>query len=213
MPSKAYSNFKKNIKQVDKLLEAYEAAKEPTRGRKHLDHFTRAALIFLCSSWEVYIEEIGRESVNKVISVIDNPRNLPIIVQKTLSKKVKEKKNELEPMIFAKDWKAYYRNEINEFTQRLNTPKNQNVTEMFNKYLGMNNVREKMCKLSDVNEIVKTRGDIAHNVFAEEYLSKNLVLEYLDTINEIVVQVELALWEYLPEITDGKRPWQNTYNN
>ena len=84
---------------------------------------------------------------------------------------------------------------------------------MFNKYLGMNNVREKMCKLSDVNEIVKTRGDIAHNVFAEEYLSKNLVLEYLDTINEIVVQVELALWEYLPEITDGKRPWQNTYNN
>ena len=95
MPSKAYSNFKKNIKQVDKLLEAYEAAKEPTRGRKHLDHFTRAALIFLCSSWEVYIEEIGRESVNKVISVIDNPRNLPIIVQKTLSKKVKEKKNEL----------------------------------------------------------------------------------------------------------------------
>lgn len=44
-------------------------------------------------------------------------------------------------------------------------------------------------------------------------LSKNLVLEYLDTINAIVVQVERALWEYLPEITDGKRPWQNTYNN
>lgn len=212
MPSKAYSNFKKNIKQVHKLLEAYETAKEPTRGRKYLDHFTRAALIFLCSSWEVYVEEIGRESVDKVIDVIDSPQNLPLIVKKTLSKKVKEKKNELEPIIFANDWKSYYRNEINEFTKRLNTPKNQNVTEMFNKYLGMINVREKMRKLSDVNEIVKTRGDIAHNVFAEEYLSKNLVLEYLDTINEIVVQVELALWEYLPEITDGKRPWQNTYN-
>lgn len=58
---------------------------------------------------------------------------------------------------------------------------------------------------------ISGRGEIAHNVFAEEYLSKNLVLEYLDTTNKVVKDVEIALWDYLPRITNGKRPWQNTY--
>lgn len=211
MPSNAYKNFNKNIKQVDKLLEAYDTIKEPTRGRKHLDHFTRAALIFMCSAWEVYVEEISRESVDKIVDAISSPDKLPLIVQKTLSRKVKEKKNEIEPIEFAKDWKGYYKKSISEFTDRLNTPKNQQVTEIFNKYLGMKDVKDSIPALGNINEIVKTRGEIAHNVFAEEYLSKNLVLEYLDTTNKVVKDVEIALWDYLPIITNGKRPWQNTY--
>lgn len=211
MPSNAYKNYNKNIKQVDKLLEAYETMKEPTRGRKHLDHFTRAALIFMCSAWEVYVEEISRESVDKIVETIDSPNQLPLIVQKTLSKKVKSKMNEIEPIEFAKDWKEYYQKDILDFTSKLNTPKKQQVTEIFNKYLGMKDVKESIPSLVEVNEIVRTRGEIAHNIFAEDYLSKNLVLEYLDTINKVVKDVEVALWNYLPSITDGKRPWQNTY--
>ncbi len=97
MPSKAYYNFTKNIKQVDKLLEAYDTINPHTRGRKYLDHFTRAALIFLCSSWEVYVEEVSRESVDIIISRIDNPKELPKPVKQKLSGEVKNRKN-----VFAK---------------------------------------------------------------------------------------------------------------
>lgn len=212
MPSNSYQNYKKNIKQVDKLLAAYDFMKEPTRGRKFLDHFTRAALIFMCSAWEVYVEEISRESVEKIINCIESPSDLPKTVQKTLARKVKSKNNEIEPIVFASDWKKYYKQEVEEFTNRLNTPKNQQVTEIFNKYLGMTDVKNKIKLLPSINEIVKTRGEIAHNVFAEEYLSKDLVLKNLEVVNNLVIQVEIALWDYLPEIIGGKRPWQNTYN-
>lgn len=62
MPSQAYTTFKANLKQVDKLLDAFVTMRTPTPGRKHLDHFTRSALLFLCSSWEVYIEQVANEA-------------------------------------------------------------------------------------------------------------------------------------------------------
>lgn len=88
MPSNAYANYTKNIKQVDKLLEAYDASNPYTRGRRSLDHFTRAALIFLCSVWEVYVEEVSRESVDVIISRIDDPKELPKPVKQRLSGKI-----------------------------------------------------------------------------------------------------------------------------
>ena len=49
MPSKAYMRFQKNSVQVEKFKEAYEEAlhKDRRRGKRSLDHFTRAAIMFL----------------------------------------------------------------------------------------------------------------------------------------------------------------------
>ena len=213
MPSKAYNNFKNNIKQVDKLLLAFTDMRLPTRGRKHLDHFTRAALIFLCSSWEVYIEQIALEAGGIISKKIQNSDELPLTVQKTISQIVKNSKHDLEPILISKNWKEYYCNQISTYISKLNTPKNDKVMELMNKYLGINGdlLKTKVPFLLKINKIVRTRGEIAHNVFGEEYLKKELVEQYFYTIKEIVKQVELLLWDYIPEITDGKRPWQNTY--
>lgn len=213
MPSKSYNNFKKNIKQVDKLIEAFTAMRPPTRGRKHLDHFTRAALIFLCSSWEVYIEQISLEAGSIISKKTRDPRDLPLTVQKTISGIIKNAKHELEPVLAANDWRLYYCKQIKVYTDKLNTPKKDKVMEIFNKYLGISGERIKLetPSLAKVNEIVRTRGEIAHNVFADEYLKKELVSKYYDIIKGVVVEIELLLWNYIPGVTDGKKPWQNTY--
>lgn len=85
MPSKAYETYKSNLKQVDRLLIAFVEMRTPTRGRKHLDHFTRVALIFLCSSWEVYIEQVSNEAGSILAKKLDKPEELPDTVKKNLS--------------------------------------------------------------------------------------------------------------------------------
>jgi len=213
MPSKAYKNFNKNSKQVDKLLKAFTDMREPTRGRKHLDHFTRAAIIFLCSSWEVYIEQIAIESGKIISSRIEIPSNLPIIIQKTISLAVKNSRHELEPIQLAVNWKDYYNGIIDKYVSNLNTPKNAQVTELFHKYIGIdgNVLKTKVPLLTDINKIVNTRGEIAHNIFSEDYVKGELVGQYYDTIKTLTKQIDLYLWDYITEITNGKRPWQNTY--
>lgn len=213
MPSKAYGTFKSNLKQVDRLLEAFVDMRTPTKGRKFLDHFTRAALIFLCSSWEVYIEQVSNESGKIIAKKLNMPEELPKIVKKTISKKVKDSKNELSPFEFANDWREYYCSQIADYTSRLNTPKKDKVMELFNKYLGISGEKiiSDVPSLGSINKIVSERGSIAHNIYVDEYLKKETVDKYYKIITQLVEEIEIMLWNYIPDITDGKRPWQNTY--
>ena len=213
MPSHAYKVFNKNVKQVDKLLEAFTAMRPSTRGRKHLDHFTRAALIFLCSSWEVYVEQISQEAGSIISNRIEMPADLPSVIKTTISLIIKNSKHDLEPILAANDWRLYYCDQIKVYTDKINTPKKDKVLELFNKYLGINGdkVNQEIPSLSKINKIVTTRGEIAHNIFADEYLKKELVSEYYGIIKTAVVEIELLLWNYIPDVTNGKKPWQNTY--
>lgn len=213
MPSRAYGVFKSNIKQVDRLLEAYNSLKTPTRGRKALDHLTRAALMFLCSSWEVYLEQIALEVCDHISSRLDSPSALPEKARKSLSLAVKNAKHDLEPISFAVDWKSYYHEHVKKYTDKLNTPKNGQVLEILEKYLGVDVVKARadIPSLSKINAIVKLRGEIAHNVYAEAYVKEETVIEHKATVEQLVKEMELFFWEVIPDMTNGMRPWQNTY--
>ena len=105
MPSKAFGVFNRNVKQVDKLIDAYNSLKTPQRGRKYLDHLTRSALVFLCSSWEVYLEQITVECCEIIARRLNSPKDLPEQVRKSISSAIKNAKHDLEPVTFAMDWK------------------------------------------------------------------------------------------------------------
>lgn len=213
MPSHAYGVFTKNLRQVDKLLQAFTDLRPHTRGRKHLDHLTRAAILFLCSSWEVYLEQVSQESCGIIARKLSSPKDLPEKVRKTLSRSIRAAKNELEPVEFAMDWRFYYCVAIQKYVARLNTPKNGQVLEIMEKYLGADviDVKEKIPQLSKINEIVKIRGEIAHNIFSEDYVKEDMVISQKTTIVQLVKEIELYLYEYLALITDGRKPWQSTY--
>ena len=107
MPSRAYSTFFKNYEQVNKLKLAYEDElhKNPRRGKRSLDHYTRAAIMFLCSSFEVYFEDVLQESCVILTRNCSHANDLPKQVKKTISKHVRESNNELEPCIFANNFR------------------------------------------------------------------------------------------------------------
>ncbi len=218
MPSKAYANYCKNSQQVYKLIKVYDDTLEANkrRGKKGLDHLTRSGLMFLCSSWEVYVEQIAIEAGEIIAKRLRGPDGLPKEVKKKISKKIKESCNEIEPINFARNWKEYYCNLINVEMKALNTPKKEKICSIFHAYLGLdkNRIESDVLTISGINEIVVARGDIAHNVFADTYLKKEKLIRYFDTINKTIIDIELLFYNYIPEITgNAKRPWQNTYYN
>ncbi|MBE5980346.1 MAG: hypothetical protein E7249_14600 [Paenibacillaceae bacterium] len=214
MPSKAYSTFTKNVQQVDRLLEAYDLLQGPKRGKRKLDHLTRAALMFLCSSWEVYIEQVANESGEKIAKNINEIKKLPKKIKKTIAKQINKNKNDEEAILFIDSWREYYLGMLDMKTKGLNTPKQAQVTELFEDYLGINKdlIDSSILMISEIDEIIVTRGEVAHNVFAERYLKKNVVDKYYDIIKMAVRDVDVMLYNYIPSVVDkGKKPWNNTY--
>lgn len=213
MPSKAYMRFQKNSVQVEKFKEAYEEAlhKDHRRGKRNLDHFTRAAIMFLCSTFEVYFEEVLKESCSIVTKSLNHPGDLPKQVKKTIAKSIKESKNELECITWADNWKEYYINLVNSEMDRLNTPKMCNITRYISKYLGLNNIFDcNAFPFSGIDDVITERGSIAHKVYGSSYIKEVKLIEYIDTISNAVKEIELTQYKELPKIIH-KKPWNNTY--
>lgn len=85
--------------------------------------------------------------------------------------------------------------------------------ELFNKYLGISGERItlEIPSLVKINKIVSDRGSIAHNIYTDDYLTKEVVDGCYQIILELIKEIEILLWNYLSEVTDGKKLWQNTY--
>ena len=199
MPSKAYKTFQKNLNQVNKLIVTYnhELERNSGRGKKSLDHLTRAGLIFLCSSFEVYVESVIYETGNFITRKIYQPKKLPMEAKKTISDAVKKEKNDISPILFYDDWKEYYRKLIYYDIKKLNTPKVQNIQQLFKNYFGIseNEIDDTAFPFKSLDDIISTRGDVAHNIYSEKYLRKGKLLEYVDTIKACVLEMDKLLYK------------------
>lgn len=213
MPSKSYSTFLKNYKQVNKLKKAYEEElhKNPKRGKRDLDHYTRAAIMFLCSSFEVYFEDVLEESCKILANSYAHVDDLPKQVKKTISKHVRDSNNELEPCIFANNWKAYYLELVSDGIKGLNTPKMHNIEKYVSKYLGMNNLFDTTTyPFASIDDIITERGEIAHRLYGKTYIKEVVLIEDCDTIRDAVKEIDMTLYQELPKIIH-KKPWNYTY--
>lgn len=173
---------------------------------------TRAGLIFLCSSFEVYVESITYETGNFITRKIYQPKKLPMEAKKTISDAVKKEKNDISLILFYDDWKEYYRKLIYYDIKKLNTPKVQNIQQLFKNYFGIseNEIDDTTFPFKSLDDIISTRGDVAHNIYSEKYLRKGKLLEYVDTIKACVLEMDKLLYNKIPEITRLK-PWNDTY--
>lgn len=213
MPSNAYKVFQKNLEQVNRLRDTYdsELSKNSNPGRRGLDHITRAGVVFLCSSFEIYFEMVLKECCTILTDTFDTPDRLPKQVRKTMSKHVKENNNELSPVIFASDWKKYYHEILDFDIAKLNTPKIYNISGLLAKFVGINDVIDKTTyPFLGIDDIVSERGEIAHKLYGSEYVKREKLLEYQDTIKDAVKELDLILYHELPKII-GHKPWRKTY--
>ena len=86
--------------------------------------------------------------------------------KKTISDAVKKEKNDISPILFYDDWKEYYRKLIYYDIKKLNTPKVQNIQQLFKNYFGIseNEIDDTAFPFKSLDDIISTRGDVAHNI-------------------------------------------------
>lgn len=212
MPSTAYINFYRLLKDVDALIATHDIMHERKQGKKSLEHITKSGILLLCASWELYIEEILGVSISHVLRKCKEPAQL---FKQSKKKAIKylgsnDKKDELKYFRFAGDgWKSVVVDSYKKDLENFNTPKSDRIKKLFDDYLGID-ISKDWPKDSDneIDKFVTLRGSIAHGK-AKDYISINDLINYRNKILEIVFKTEKSLCNFLKgAIIEGNVPWK-----
>uniref|UniRef100_B3EKE7 Uncharacterized protein n=1 Tax=Chlorobium phaeobacteroides (strain BS1) TaxID=331678 RepID=B3EKE7_CHLPB len=123
---------------VDRIIKSHGQLNHQGMGRRGLGHITRSGVLMLCAAWELYLEELAVECARIFIKRIDSPGQLPLPVQKEISKVVRDSKHELKPLELAGNgWATILQNHVGQSVSILNTPKSNNLDPLFKRLLGV----------------------------------------------------------------------------
>lgn len=213
MPSKALGKLEgAMMKDVDRIIETHDSIQNGSPGNMGLGHLPRAGVLLLCAAWELYIEELLLEVVEKNIDRCMNPTELPDIVQKTIAKYVKDSKHQLKPLYLAGDgWKNIYIEIANEYVSSLNTPKQNNIDVMFHEIVGIKDLSTNWSDGSSaINDFVKARGDVAHRGSDAGNIRINTLRNtYKPQICKAAVETDNAISTYIRSVYPSQGyPWK-----
>jgi hypothetical protein len=201
---------------VDRLNDTYNQIRQARggRGKGAFDHVTRSAIIFLASSFEIYIEDVIKECCNQHISFANDAVNLPNSVKCTINKYVKNESNGTPPTDLCDEgWRKVYREIAEEQTGKLNTPKKTQISTLFDELVGISKTKiNSLHEINKLDDVIKFRGEIAHRVHADAYVTINQVTENTSIIIGLVKEIDrLILQHYRQCYPDKRMPWNDTY--
>ena len=165
MPSLALRKFEgPMILDVNRMIQTHADITNGQQGNRGLGHLTRSGVLLLCAAWELYIEEVLVEAVEKIIERVASPSELPSPVKLRISEYIRASKHNLKPLEMAGDgWKLIYLEIAREWVIGLNTPNRHNVNIGFNRFIGYNDISGSWILGEDVvNDFVSLRGGVAH---------------------------------------------------
>lgn len=214
MPSKSYVDFLELLDDVEQLRLTHFNYSKGTRGRKKLGFLTRSSIVMLCAAWERYNENILLECIDKILETTIIAKDLSKHIKEHISVKVTENKNKIYPIELADDgwknlWKGYATNETN----LLNTPNSENLNKIFKRFLGIEDFTLMWHKksISQIDDFIKIRGEIAHNGSKAKYVRFNVLLKNIDTIIENAIQIDYSLSQFLKKNFLISETWEETY--
>ena len=213
MPSSAFLSFRDNCIDVERLIEAHAELNDGSPGKKGLGHITRSGVVMLCAAWELYIESLLVESTKFLVAACASPDNLPLPVQKSLAKHVRDSKHELKPLMLAGDgWKKVHITHAELVCAGVNTPKAGPIGEIYSEFIGFDDLPSKWpCGPAEVNKFVGVRGDIAHTGRSASYVKIWELENYLHIIDEAAVSSDNEVSTYLVATAPGGyKPWRVT---
>lgn len=169
----------------------------------------------LCAAWERYNEDLLIDSVNYLCKTVGDVSRLNGQIKKTISKKVKDDKNEIKPIELAGDgwknvWLAYAKVE----TEALNTPKSTALNLLFKTYLGIDDYTGmwKRDSRKKIDKFVSDRGEIAHNGAKAAYIHMETLRNYQDLVISNVIEIDSNMARELQmQSSSITIPWSQDY--
>ncbi len=210
MPSTALRKFEtKLLVDVDRIIESHGLLDQNGQGRRGLGHITRSGVLMLCAAWELYVEELAVEVAELLANRATSPNDLPLPVQRELSKAVKEHKHELKPLELAgAGWEHVYISHVKDIVGSMNTPKVGPINEIYLRLTGWSKPSGSWTRGNDfVNGFVKARGDVAHRGSAAAYVRIGALRDYRRGIVQTVTEHDNAAAEFVRDNSVGNLPW------
>jgi len=215
MPSKSYLNFLNLIKDVDELIDAYEVLSSATPPRRNLGCISRGGILMLCASWEFFMEELLLESIELLNAEGISISRLPGSVKKRISLKISDDKNDIKAFDLAESgWRSLWKVYAKLDTELLNTPNQEKLDILYNRYLGISSISQSWTTYSadEINLFIRTRGKIAHKGRSVKGIKITTLRSYFDMIKNTAVDVDSFLSLEIKNIYCLKAiPWSRTY--
>lgn len=146
MASKARKAFDENVKDVNRLLELHAKEGGEKKGRRYdLEALNKSAIVLITAFWEAYCEDIAGEALAHVIKHAPDATVLPETLQKIVLNDLKNEKHDLAVWKLADSgWRAVLHDRFDNLKERrdrkLNTPKWENIDQLFRVSIGLESV-------------------------------------------------------------------------
>lgn len=212
-PSKTTSRERFNRNLEDEIVSLLTLAKEKP---EHESRLIKSTVVLVCAYWEAFCEDLVSEALEFVITNCKSADELPNSIKKVIADKIKKDPNQLSPWKLADDcWKDYLKASLKELTDgrnnSFNTPKPDQVDDLFKKALGIENVSDSWTwkkgtffdddttsevAKKQLKDFVTLRGQIAHR--GESTLTTRTdVILYFRYVIRIMNKTEDAVNSYL----------------
>jgi hypothetical protein len=220
MPSKARAAFDKNALDVERLLEIHSDVGGDAKGRRFgLEVLNKSAIVLLTAIWEAYCEDVAAEALEHLVAHVASGSALPKELKKRIVVDIRADHNELAMWDLADGgWKLRARARLASVTternRRLNTPKSEQIDELFASAVGLAGVSDawhwkKMSATrarDKLNKYVTLRGAIAHRGAAAAAVKKAQVQDYFKHVKRLVAKTGGRVNSHVRDAT-GKALW------
>lgn len=215
MASQARKAFDESSKDILRLLEIHSNLGGEKKGRRYkLEVLNKSAIVLITAIWEAYCEDIVAEAVEHIVSHSSKATVLSKEIKKIVAKELEADKNDLAVWDLADDgWRAVLRSRLarlqDERNRRLNTPRSAQITELFQKAVGIDDITAawswKNMTVSSaqqkLDDYVTLRGEIAHRGKTISSCSKKQVKDFLGHVKRLVGKTGGRLNGYVKKIT------------
>lgn len=156
MASQARKAFDQNVKDVDRLLEVHADVGGDAQGRRFgLEVLNKSAIVLITAIWEAYCEDLAAEALEHLVTNVSSGSALPKDLKKKIATDIKADQNDLAMWDLADaGWKARAEARLAslmaERNRRLNTPKSEQIDELFAAAIGLSSVFQQLELAEDV---------------------------------------------------------------
>ena len=219
MPSEAYKNFRTNIKEADRLIEAYNRIQEDKKHHpieptpRFPDHMIIYTIIaHLCGSWEEYIENLTIDSAKFLLDGACEPSDLPKSVHGWINKCVRTSKSGIKPMELAgSGWRRIYLECVQKSVDDFHSPTSVKIAALFRANIGFTGPvferwpSEKKC----LDDFIDVRNRISHHGWQfKKDITFQRTNDNKDNVERIAMRTDNFLYEQLRGMLPrGPRPW------
>jgi len=221
MPSKAWMAFDKNAADISRLLEIHTDLGGEAQGRRYrLEVLNKSAIVLITAIWEAYCEDLAAEALQHIVQHTRNPDALPVDLKKKIAKELEADLNDVAIWKLAdQGWRGVLTKRLDDLAQernkKLNTPKAENIIELFHSALGLTDVSSRwrwrgmsVQQAKDkLDKYVSLRGAIAHRGQAGASCTKAQVKGYFAHVKRLVAKTGGSVNAHV-RATTGSRLWE-----